>query len=87
MCFLAETLRYQLYLNLFPSTCNLQKIKRVEKSHGTFITGLEFLPTSPETDPIRGFSDASVVIIFSKKIYIYTTWSSWQTVSFNLTDL
>ena len=67
MCFLAETLRYQLYLNLFPSTCNLQKIKRVEKSHGTFITGLEFLPTSPETDPIRGFSDASVVIFFVPK--------------------
>ena len=66
MCFLAQTLRYQLYLNLSP-TCNLQKIKRVEKSHGTFITGLEFLPTSPETDPIRGFSDASVVIFFVPK--------------------
>ena len=39
----------------------------MEKSHGTFITGLEFLPTSPETDPIRGFSDASVVIIFIPK--------------------
>ena len=72
MCFLAETLRYQLYLNLFPSTCNLQKIKRVEKSHGTFITGLEFLPTSPETDPIRGFSDASVVIfLFQKNLRLY----------------
>jgi len=42
---------------------NLAKIKRVEKSHGTFITGLEFLPTTPETDAIRGFSDASVVSI------------------------
>lgn len=45
------------------TTFNLAKIKRVEKSHGTFITGLEFLPTSLETDPIRGFSDASVVSI------------------------
>merc|ERR1711994_573948 len=42
---------------------NLAKIKRVEKSHGTFITGLEFLHTTPETDAIRGFSDASVVSI------------------------
>jgi len=42
---------------------NLAKIKRVEKSHSTFITGLEFLPTTPETDAIRGFSDASVVSI------------------------
>jgi hypothetical protein len=67
MCVLAQTLRYQLYSNLSPPTCNLQKIKRVEKSHGTFITGLEFLPTSLETDPIRGFSDASVVIFFVPK--------------------
>ena len=71
MCFLAQTLLYQLYFNLFPPTCNFQKIKRVEKSHGTFITGLEFLPTSLETDPIRGFSDASVVIFFPKKLKLY----------------
>ena len=45
------------------SNLNPQKIKRVEKSHSTFITGLEFLPTTPETDAIRGFSDASVVSI------------------------
>merc|ERR1712083_968448 len=42
---------------------NLMKIKKVEKSHSTFITGLEFLPTSEETEAIRGFSDASVVSI------------------------
>ena len=41
----------------------LQKLKRIEKAHSTFITGLEFLPTSEETDAIRGFSDASVVSI------------------------
>ena len=40
-----------------------QKLKRVEKSHSTFITGLEFLPTNTETEAIRGFSDASVVSI------------------------
>jgi len=42
---------------------NLQCLKRVEKSHATFITGLEFLPTSEEADVIRGYSDASVVSI------------------------
>lgn len=42
---------------------NLVKLKRVAKSHSTFITGLEFLPTTPETDAIRGFSDCSVVSI------------------------
>jgi len=42
---------------------NLQKIKRVEKSHSTFITGLEFLPCGEESDAVRGFSDASVVSI------------------------
>jgi len=42
---------------------NLQCLKKVEKSHATFITGLEFLPTSEEADVIRGFSDASVVSI------------------------
>ena len=40
-----------------------QKLKRIEKAHSTFITGLEFLPTSEETDAIRGFTDASVVSI------------------------
>ena len=35
----------------------------MEKSHATFITGLEFLPTTEETEAIRGFSDASVVSI------------------------
>jgi len=42
---------------------SLQKIKRVEKSHSTFITGLEFLPCGEESDAVRGFSDASVVSI------------------------
>jgi len=42
---------------------SLAKIKRVEKSHSTFITGLEFLPCGEESDAIRGFSDASVVSI------------------------
>lgn len=42
---------------------NLMKLKTVEKSHSTFITGLEFLPTSIETEALRGFSDASVVSI------------------------
>lgn len=42
---------------------NLAKLKRVEKSHSTFITGLEFLPTSAETDSLRGYSEASVVSI------------------------
>lgn len=41
----------------------LQCLKRVEKSHATFITGLEFLPTAEEADVIRGYSDASVVSI------------------------
>ena len=42
---------------------SLQCLKKVAKSHATFITGLEFLPTSEEADVIRGFSDASVVSI------------------------
>jgi len=42
---------------------NLQCIKRVEKSHSTFITGLEFLPCGEDSDAVRGFSDASVVSI------------------------
>ena len=42
---------------------HFQKLKRIEKAHSTFITGLEFLPTSEETDAIRGFTDASVVSI------------------------
>jgi hypothetical protein len=41
----------------------LQKLKRIEKAHSTFITGLEFLPTSEETEAARGFTDASVVSI------------------------
>lgn len=41
----------------------LQRLKRVEKAHSTFITGLEFLPTSEETEVIRGFSDVSAVSI------------------------
>ena len=35
----------------------------MEKSHSTFITGLEFLPTSEDTEALRGFTDASVVSI------------------------
>ena len=42
---------------------SLVKVKRVDKSHSTFITGLEFLPCGEESDAIRGFSDASVVSI------------------------
>ncbi len=42
---------------------SLAKVKRVDQSHSTFITGLEFLPTTPDTDAIRGYSDASVVSI------------------------
>ena len=45
------------------SGISFQCLKKVEKSHSTFITGLEFLPTSEEADVIRGFSDASVVSI------------------------
>ena len=48
---------------LTKSNLSLQCLKRVEKSHATFITGLEFLPTSEEADVIRGYSDASVVSI------------------------
>ncbi len=35
----------------------------MEKSHSTFITGLEFLPGGDSTEVVRGFSDASVVSI------------------------
>lgn len=42
---------------------NLKKLKRVENSHNTFITGLEFLPTTEESEAIRGFSDCSVISI------------------------
>jgi len=42
---------------------NLSLLKRVRNAHTTFITGLEFLPTSEESAPCRGFSDASVVSI------------------------
>jgi len=42
---------------------NLSLLKRVKNAHSTFITGLEFLPTSEESAPSRGFSDASVVSI------------------------
>jgi len=42
---------------------SLVKVKRVDKSHSTFITGLEFLPCGEESDAVRGFSDASVVSI------------------------
>lgn len=42
---------------------NLQRVKRVEKSHATFITGLEFLSCSESSDVVRGFSDCSVVSI------------------------
>lgn len=40
-----------------------QKLKRIENSHNTFITGLEFLPTTEESEAIRGFSDCSVISI------------------------
>ena len=42
---------------------NLRRLKRVEKAHSTFITGLEFLSSDPSADVVRGFSDASVVSI------------------------
>ena len=40
-----------------------QKLKRIEKAHSTFITGLEFLSTSDDVEPIRGCNDASVISI------------------------
>eukprot|EP00094_Tigriopus_californicus_P005968 TCALIF_05750-PA protein Name:"Similar to Preb Prolactin regulatory element-binding protein (Mus musculus)" AED:0.03 eAED:0.03 QI:109/1/1/1/0.6/0.66/6/232/402 len=42
---------------------NLQRLKRVEKAHSTFVTGLEFLPSGESSDVIRGFNDCSVVSI------------------------
>jgi len=42
---------------------NLNRVKRVKGAHSTFITGLEFLPTSDEAAPSRGFHEASVVSI------------------------
>ena len=52
---------------LFKSHYNMkftfQKLKRVENSHNTFITGLEFLATTEESEAIRGFSDCSVISI------------------------
>ena len=38
-------------------------MKRVRNAHSTFITGLEFLPTSEASAVIRGFREASVVSI------------------------
>jgi len=42
---------------------NLSRVKRVRNSHSTFITGLEFLPTTEESAPCRGFREASVVSV------------------------
>eukprot|EP00095_Tigriopus_kingsejongensis_P010901 maker-scaffold348_size200312-snap-gene-0.31 protein:Tk10901 transcript:maker-scaffold348_size200312-snap-gene-0.31-mRNA-1 annotation:"GA21593" len=42
---------------------NLTRVKRVEKAHATFITGLQFLPCGERADVIRGFSDCSLVSI------------------------
>lgn len=42
---------------------NLARVKRVRNAHSTFITGLEFLPTSEASAVIRGFREASVVSI------------------------
>jgi len=42
---------------------NLTRVKRVRNSHSTFITGLEFLPSSDTSAVVRGFREASVVSI------------------------
>ena len=42
---------------------NLNRVKRVRNSHSTFITGLEFLPTTEQGAICRAFKEASVVSI------------------------
>ena len=42
---------------------NLTRVKRVRNSHSTFITGLEFLPTTEQGAICRAFKEASVVSI------------------------
>ena len=42
---------------------NLARVRRVRAAHNTFITGLEFLPTSDEAAPCRAFREASVISI------------------------
>jgi len=42
---------------------NLSRVKRVKNAHSTFITGLEFLPTTEESAACRGFREASVVSV------------------------
>ena len=42
---------------------NLTRVKRVRNAHQTFITGLEFLPSGPESAVVRGFKEASVISI------------------------
>ena len=42
---------------------NLNRVKRVRNSHSTFITGMEFLPTTEQSAICRAFKEASVVSI------------------------
>ncbi|KAK7063104.1 hypothetical protein SK128_021245 [Halocaridina rubra] len=43
---------------------SLQQLREIEGAHRTFVTGLEWLPThSPESQMVRGYSDASVLSI------------------------
>lgn len=42
---------------------NLHRIRRVKAAHSTFITGIEFLPTSEESAACRGLHEASLVSV------------------------
>ena len=42
---------------------NLNRVKRVRNSHSTFITGMEFLPTTEQSAICRAFKEASVISI------------------------
>jgi len=42
---------------------NLTLIRRIKGAHSTFITGLEFLPTSEESSACRGLHEASLVSV------------------------
>merc|ERR1719397_301811 len=42
---------------------NLNRVRRVKNAHSTFITGLEFLPTTEQAAICRAFKEASVISI------------------------
>jgi hypothetical protein len=42
---------------------NLTLIRRIKGAHSTFVTGLEFLPTSEESSACRGLHEASLVSV------------------------